>query len=400
MPVAAASIDALGKPKLDGVGGLIRLGVAPDRHQEHFVWAAGARGGLGAWVGKPRVLMVQTHDNFFVSTNMEWGYYTSGAGTGLAASPMNAWPMVAIPYAGEMFAAGFDLQMMLRGKGNGNTTYALQIAPWFFQYGTVLGVDNKLSLNNDSSDVPFALLPGLDDVASAGPSVTVAAGTVLPANTTVAFALNAAAPIPNAAGPNAGAGNFVSNPAAGAYYLTVEHPSLDRPVRLNYTGVAGNQFTGCTVAFTAARQAAEAAKINNLVIPNGAVIYQARTAPYAPSGANPNALTSWSGNVVAVGDGNVGYGPILTTAVANTIAEIATGWKDVRRAGNPAAGEGALYRSFASGMPDRARPYTPVKRFLYVTFYARLKGVPNGTTGLAQGRAAIEARYRWVGYPA
>jgi len=92
----------------------------------------------------------------------------------------------------------------------------------------------------------------------------------------------------------------------------------------------------------------------------------------------------------------------LTTPANNTIVDVETGWKDIQTAGSPGAGEGAFYRSFASGMLDFSRPVTPSKHFLYATWYARLKGVPNGTLGsgvIGTGRITMEARYRWVGYP-
>lgn len=398
--MVGATLADLGKPKavLDGIRGVVRLGTFPNLHQELLWWSAPAQ----AWISKPRFLMGQTRDNDFAEQQLEWGYYVSSPGTGLAAAPGSFWTMAAIPFAGEMFAAGFDLQMMLRGEGRGNGTYALQIAPWFFEYGVNLGVDNKLSLNNDSGTVPFPLMPGLSDVASNGPEVTIAPGTTLPADTTSSFTLTAATAIPFAASPAAGAGNFVapvSGGLIGVYYLSIEHASLDRPIRLNYTGISGNTFTGCTVAFNSGQQAASAAKINNLAIPTGAVVHQARQTAYAPSGANPSALTSWSGTAVAAGDGNIGYGPILATAVSATAQDIETGWKTVRTDGSAVNGEGGFYRSFASGMIDRSRPHVPTKHILYATFYSRLLGVPNGTTGPGQGHSSIEARYRWVGIP-
>lgn len=355
----------------DGQVAVLKAGSYPDTENEFLQWISAARGGVGAWVGR-EISVISGRDLAFINqTKAEFGYHNSPpSGPVYGAYDLHG----AIPFAVDKFAAGLRLQMKFSGRAKGTGTWPLELAPFLFTYGKVLGTNNRLSLNNDSQNISVANQQN-------GANTTISPGITLPADTTVAFNLTSL--VNTAAFPN----------AAGVVVLL--HANFDRPVRINYTSVVDeNTLGGCTRVGTTYN-------LNNLVIPAGTQVWIGRVADFPPSGYNPNGLPTNSGTAAGPGDGNLGKGPSLTSPAGTGTSSggyaITTGWQDV-----------VLYRSFASGEIDTNRPIdlsavsasdpnSAVKHFLYTTLYSRLATIPQATAPSGNGSSAwLSCKARWV----
>lgn len=354
----------------DGNSAVLKAGDWPDTQREDLQWISAARSGAGAWVSREFPVVAGRDLAFIGQTKGEFGYHNSPqSGPVYPAYDLQG----AIPYAVDKLKAGLRLQMKMSGRIKGTGTWAVEIAPFFFTYGRVLGTNNRLSLNNDSQGISVANQQN-------GSNSTFSTGFNLPADATVAFNL----------------GNIVSTagfPASGIVVLL--HANFDRPVRINYTSVVdANTLGGCTRVGTTYN-------LNSLAIPSGTQIWVGRAADFPPSGYNPSGLPTNAGTAAGPGDGNLGKGPSLisptTTGTGSGGYVVTSGWQDI-----------TLYRSFSSGEIDTTRPIdltaidpadpnSAVKHFLYTTLYSRLAAIPQATAVSGIGMSAwLSCRGRWV----
>lgn len=374
MALVADSPSGLGTPSKDGTIGFLRLGVYPDLHIEPVWWNSSARGGQGAWIGKPLDIISGEPTNFMFTGSPEWGYLNSAVTV-----PTGYHIHGAIDFAGPFLEAGMKLQMTIIGRARGNGTYATEHTPVFFEYGE--NSNNKLSLNNDSGVVPFANLQN-------GFNTVTTQDQTLPANAdTVLFTLDF---LSDTSG-------FPVTPAVTDKVVLL-HAAFDRPVRLGKVPISIAEtapYASKTATSLVSCERTQGYSLNNLFVPAGTKVYMGRKAAFPPSGYNPNGLPTLTGNGAGPGLGNIGNGPIYNSGIAqNTNYQyVRVGWQDV-----------SFFRSFSSGETDFSRPLIPFgssknwspRKILYVTIYGRVAGVPQGTAVPQINVADFAVRSRWT----
>jgi hypothetical protein len=410
----------------DGDYACMMFGNYPDQSMEPLWWHETSQ----RWYGRPFSMMSGNDQNFVQQLKPEWGYHNSPIGAGSSYHLHGA-----TDYAGQRFAAGLTLQQMIVGRGKcapGGQPF--QMRPYFFEYGKNLGVDNKLSLNNDSSAIPvaneqtgvstvlqspitladnttpfslgpcspaitsswFASTTLTNNLPSSGATTaTVASATGFPIGASYTIQIGSEQMLVNSGqgttswgvstrgtnGTVAAAhsiGDVVSLPKDNVVVL---HASFRQPMRFTFSGITSNSLTGCL------RQSTRY-DMTGVTIPAGSKIWIARPSDFPPSGYNPDGLPTASGTAAGPGIGTVGFGPTITWSTTDPQSIwISTGWQNC-----------SFFNVFSSGEVDTSRPYTPQAQLLYCTMYSRISGRAQNDWNIGQAgtSAAFVVRGRWV----
>lgn len=141
----------------DGQLLLVRVGTYPDVEDVLLVWDAADN----RWIGRDVLPLIAQLDQGYLSfANVgTWEYLSSTIGAGGTAT-QTGWTQRSVPRAGELYAAGLRLEVLLTGLLTGNGQDTGSVKPYFFQFDPG---DNGTTLNGL---VPVAGTLG------PGPSVT------------------------------------------------------------------------------------------------------------------------------------------------------------------------------------------------------------------------------------